>query len=161
MRIIESELHEVLSEIAPDLIEQEEQSLIIAEATALYNEALTIRMADSNRHTPEQHHRNCLLDSVLNAMEKMAKAEIEQNGEVVLNNRCADISLVSLGIRLSGAMGDMAILEDDDFDNLFKDDNDLDDNLWNISDIYDDELFRNELYNNPKQPRHRTDSVAR
>jgi hypothetical protein len=174
MRTIETELHEMLLDVAPDIHELEEQAMIVAEATAQYREAeahgLGSRTASAG--TPAQAHKSRLLDAVLAAMERIAQAD----GVTMPRRRSASTvgalelddddfsgaSLKSLGIRLSGAMGDMAVLDDDDFESMLKGDDEDDDGIWDIEDIYNNDLGRDSLYSAfGKQKKHRSQSLGR
>ena len=171
MRTIETELHDMLLDVASDIHEFDEQAMIVAEATAQYREAeargLGSRTA-SSAVAPAQAHKSRLLDAVLVAMESFAQADGVQTR--IATSTIVDVddddfggttTLKSLGIRLSGTIGDMTVLDDEDFENLFNKEDADDDGLWEIEDIYGDELGRDSQYSAfGKQKKHRSQSLG-
>lgn len=154
----------MLLNVAPDIHRFDEQAMIVAEATAQYkeSEACGFKTRSASLGSAGSHNSR-LLDAVLAAMERVAQVETPAASDVFATGLFREATLKSLGIRLGGTMGDMAVLDDEDFDHLFNEDSEGKDDkgLWEVEDIYGDESGRDSIYSVlGKQKKHRSESQA-
>jgi hypothetical protein len=164
MRTIESELHGVLLDIAPDMHEDEEQALIVAEASLLYEKAAATRSA--RRTETAKVHEARMMDALLQAMGRLADWT-DEDGDGAVDGTGLDASQIVFRAehaphRLSskGFGVDMDILNDADMDIFMRpdvDDHGADD--YSLDDGED--RHHPELYSVPGYGSHRSDSNAR
>jgi hypothetical protein len=161
MSSIESEIHHILLDIDPSLHKDyEEQSVIIAEASANYRFATKnspIRISSKINSNNEA----LIIDCLLQAMNSYINIDPPKYAYAANCAECSDEELdyetVLKNIRFSGKE-DMSIINDDDLDTFLENSKD-DSSLFDIKDIWDDQRPNSELYS--AQKKHRSDSQAR
>ena len=73
MLTIESELHDVLLDIAPDMHDYDEQAMIVAEASMIFERVAAKSSKTASRHTnAAKVHEARMMDALLQAMGRLA-----------------------------------------------------------------------------------------
>ena len=169
MRTIESQLHEVLLDIAPDIMQEDEQALVIAEAAVMFRrvEARESKRTAARHTDPGKLREARLTDALLQAMSCLASwSDADEEVSTMIDGRGLDPSQIvaraSFGTHRTASTGfeGMNLLNDKDLSVFMDGDTEghgAEDYL-----ITDSEPNHPEsLYFKPGTPRHRSDSLAR
>ena len=168
MRTIESDIHDILLDIAPDAHDLEDQARIVATAAVIFEKAeSSFRKKTAGKdatHNPEKVREAQIVDAIFQAMNRLADwhsaSDIEEAEytETFVDARGLDpMQIVHkaantvIGFRYSG----MDI--DNDLDDLFGEPAGLDPNKYFV----DDDIHDPWLYQTPGMGKHRSDSRGR
>jgi len=167
MRPLESELHQVLEETAPDAYAIEDQARIVATAAAIYRRIERTASKKSGKLDPNKIHEARMIDSLLQAMGALEDWSDSQNyTENYIDGR--GLSVNQILSRASHTLAgnryakdfSMDILNDDELDKILNPKYSEDDNYYDIDDDHDDRHPSN-LFFTPGTGHHKTDSISR
>lgn len=167
MQTIESELHDVLLDIAPDMHDYDEQAMIVAEASMIFERvAAKASRSASRRADAAKVHEARIMDALLQAMGRLADWS-DDSGDETLDAYGLDAEQIvhrashtfSNRLATKGFGANMDIIGDDldiflepNFEGHSADDYTLNDS---------EERHSPSIYNVPGLGRHRSDSRAR
>jgi hypothetical protein len=162
---IESKIHSILLDIDPGFRDYEDQSIIIAEASANYRVAHKFNVKEASKQIEEADIIDCLLQAMTVLSENSASKVVIACDNIVEDGEL-DYESVLKNVRTSSDkdfsmdednknFGMNTIISDDDLDVFFSNDDDVDD-MFKIEDVYE-ERHPSDLYEVPGYGQHRTD----
>lgn len=159
---IEEKIHHILLDIDPSLHKDyEEQSVIVAEASANYRFAANkIQVKTSSKSNVTKNDEALMIDCLLQAMNSFISSDAPKYSYANYNYNSddeLDYETVLSNLRFSG---DMSMINDSDLDTFLENSNN-NSSLFEIKDIFDDERPNSDLYQWLGHKNHRSDSLAR
>jgi hypothetical protein len=158
---IEEKIHHILLDIDPSLQKDyDEQSIIVAEASANYRFAVNKFKIKTSSKLNAKNDEVLMIDSILQAMNSFISTETPKYTYSSYDYNSAeelDYETVLQNLRFSS---DMQIINDSDLDSFLENRED-NGSIFEIKDIYDDERPNSELYQWLDHKKHRSDSLAR
>lgn len=154
---IEIKIHNILLDIDPTNHDYEEQSVIVAEATAAYAQKKAVRKASKDDSRMEEAE---IIDCILQAMSDSSNDLRYACAEYTCNNDGEiDYEDVLKSLRFSSKdFGDMNIINENDIDIFFPEDKKG--SNFAIEDVCD-EVHDSSLYEVSGHGKHRSDSINR
>ena len=167
---VEQELHEALLDIAPHAFTNNDQAIIIAEASDIFRKA---NLKSSIRKANKSHKEALIISSILEAMKNLASdwntaSSDDEDDAIYIDSANLGSSQIMSSINKSAnrkycsLYGDsMSIINDDEINSILNPDpDDRDNSYYNLGDDFP-EVHPESLFRTPNRGKSRSDSQAR